>query len=716
MADDKLRDVHDRALRGFDATYSPQRDNRNQCLEDRRFAFVTGAQWKDDERGLDEQFEHRPRFEVNKISLAITRLFSEYRNNRITVNFKCKDSSANSETAKNLNGMYRADEQDSNGQEAYDNAFEEGTAGGCGAWKWVAKYEDEESDDDDRQRLVLEMIPDADQTVFFDISAKRQDKADARCAWHIISMTPDEYEERFDRSPASFDKVEDNVERFDWFRPDVVYVAEYYEVEEVKQRIAIYQLNAGDKPDEVKVNESELDAEELAQKIDVLTAQGYFRARVKTIKRRKVHLYVIDGQQVLEDHGYIAGKNIPIVPMYGKRMFIDGIERVFGHVRLAKDPQQIYNVITSALVEIAASGYKQKPIFTPEQMAGREDMWSNDSVMDYPYLLINQTFDANGQMLPTSPQAYTQPPQMPPAMTALIQVAGADIAELTGNQQNAEKMVSNIATETVEKIHERLDMQAFIYMDNMAKAMRRSGEIWLSMAKEVYDEDGREMRALWHDDTEDTITINQPVMKDSAMVYENNLSDGKYEVTVDVGASFASRREKTVSNLLKMLPVTPDPELQGAMSATIVSNLEGEGLADLAKFGRKKLLNMGAVEPTEDELKEQQEQAAAAANQPPDAQTQLMQKMGEEAEANAVAARAKTAETLARADKLNAETIQTMLDAQAQQQNMQMQQILQMLAAMQGSQQQNQQQIAASVEPIPAPTELPQGIQPPIQG
>jgi hypothetical protein len=706
---DKLTQVHERAMRGFDATYDPQRDNRAQCLEDRRFAFVQGAQWEDN---LGQQFENRPKFEVNKVSLAVTRLFSEYRNNRITVNFKCKDSSGSKETAETMNGLYRADEQDCNGQEAYDNAFEEAVAGGIGAWKIKAKYEDEEDEDDDRQRIVLEPIFDADQTVFFDVSAKRQDKADAKYAWHIISMTPDAYEERFSKSPSSFDVVEKNQYSFEWFSADVVNVAEYYEVEEVKQKIAFYKHFTA--KDEVKLNESEEEAEELADQIRALEAQGYYRARTKTIKCRKVHLYVIDASGVLEDHGYIAGKYIPIIPMYGKRMFVDGIERAWGHVRIARDPQQIYNTITSALVEIAASGYKQKPIFTPEQIAGNENMWADDAVEDYPYLLINQTTDANGNKLPPAPIAYTQPPQLPQAMTALIQVAGVDIAELTGNQQNADQMVSNIATETVEKIHERLDMQAFIYMDNMAKAMRHSGCVWLSMAQELYDEDGREMRAVWHDDTEDTIVINQPTMKDNVLKYENNLSDGRYDVAVDVGASFASRREKTVSNLLKMLPVTPDPELQAVISATIVSNLDGEGLSDLAKFGRKKLLSMGAVEPTEEEIKEQQQQAEAMANQPPDAQTQLMQAMGEEAQANAVAARAKTAHTLAQADKANAETIKIMMEAQ-QQQNAQMAQILQMLSAMQGSQQQNQQQIAASVETNPTSMpQLPQGIQSPI--
>ena len=146
---DKLTQVHERAMRGFDATYDPQRDNRAQCLEDRRFAFVQGAQWEDN---LGQQFENRPKFEVNKVSLAVTRLFSEYRNNRITVNFKCKDSSGSKETAENMNGLYRADEQDCNGQEAYDNAFEESVSGGIGAWKIKAKYEDEEDEDDDDER------------------------------------------------------------------------------------------------------------------------------------------------------------------------------------------------------------------------------------------------------------------------------------------------------------------------------------------------------------------------------------------------------------------------------------------------------------------------------------------------------------------------------------------------------------------------------------
>jgi hypothetical protein len=57
-------------------------------------------------------------------------------------------------------------------------------AGGMGAWRLLQRYEDEDEDseDDDRRRICIEPIPDADNSVFFDIDAKRYDKADASYA------------------------------------------------------------------------------------------------------------------------------------------------------------------------------------------------------------------------------------------------------------------------------------------------------------------------------------------------------------------------------------------------------------------------------------------------------------------------------------------------------------------------------------------------------
>jgi hypothetical protein len=91
--------------------------------------------------------------------------------------------------------MFRADEIDSGAEEAYDNAFEEGAGGGFGAFRLRAAYEDDEDPDDDRQRIKIEPIYDADSSVYFDPDAKRQDKADAKYAFVVYSQGHDAFKD-----------------------------------------------------------------------------------------------------------------------------------------------------------------------------------------------------------------------------------------------------------------------------------------------------------------------------------------------------------------------------------------------------------------------------------------------------------------------------------------------------------------------------------------
>jgi hypothetical protein len=94
--------------------------------------------------------------------------------------------------------------QDSCADEAYDNAFEEAVGGGFGAWRLRNEYEDEYDDEDDRQRIRIEPIYDADSTVFFDLNAKRQDKSDARSCYVLTAMTREAYQDQYDDDPASW--------------------------------------------------------------------------------------------------------------------------------------------------------------------------------------------------------------------------------------------------------------------------------------------------------------------------------------------------------------------------------------------------------------------------------------------------------------------------------------------------------------------------------
>lgn len=626
----------------FDKIQSAVRDVRIQCLSDRRFYSIPGAQW---EGPVGEQFENKPRFEFNKTHLAVLRVVNEYRNNRITVDFVPKDGSQADELADTCDGLFRADEQDSGAQEAYDNCFEEGTSGGMGAIRLRARYENEEDDEDDRQRIAIEPIYEADTCVFFSLDGKRYDKADAKRCYVLSSMSPDEYKEEWGDDPASWPKDISRAQ-FDWCTPDVVWIAEVYETEEKTELVYFYRgIALGDD----EANELELTAAELEQpgKLDELQATGFRKVREKRRTVKRVHKYIMNGARILSDEGYIAGTCIPVIPYYGKRWYVDGIERCQGHVRLARDAQVLDNMIKSWLAEMAARFDIEKPILTPEQIAGHAQMWADDAVKKYPYLLVNPITDPQtGQALSTGPVAYTKAPNMPPAMAALAQLAATALEDMLGNQQAGEQLQPNQSGKAVELIQQRLDMQVFIYIDNFRKSVKRMGEVWQSMAKDLLVEPGRRMKTVDGADQTSTVELLKPMVDQDGQAYlANDMSRASFDVVPDVGPSSSSRRAATVRALTGMLGMTSDPETHSVLTSMVMMNMEGEGMNDVRAYYRNKLVRMGVIEPTEDE---KQQLAAEAQNQKLDPNAEYLAAAAGKAKADEALAVARVGETHAK--------------------------------------------------------------------
>ena len=653
--DQRLATVHAEAMSEFDTIQSTMRDERLQCLEDRRFYSIAGAQW---EGNLYEQYLNKPKFEVNKVHLAVMRIINEYRNNRITVDFVSKDGTDDDKMASVCDGLFRSDEQDSGANEAYDNAFEEAVGGGFGAFRLRAVYEDEYDEENEKQRIRIEPIYDADTTVFFDLDAKRQDKSDARMCYVLTAMTPDAYREVWQDDPTTWPKGIQQTQ-FDWASPYVVYVAEVYRVEEASELIRIFQTIDGQ---EEKYFEKDFDQDPELEMM--LEAVGTKEVRQRRVKRRKVRKYIMSGNKVLDDSGYIAGDQIPIIPVYGKRWFVDNVERCMGHVRLAKDAQRLKNMQLSKLGEISALSTVEKPIFTPEQVAGHEMMWSEDNLKNYPYLLLNTVTDANGGEVLSGPVGYTKPPQIPPALAGLLQITEQDMSDLLGKPDAAEEVVSNVSGKAVELIQQRLDMQTFIYMSNMAKAIKRCGEVWLSMARDILVEPGRKMKSVGLGGELSSIEIGKPMLnaKTGEVEYENDLSNAKFDVAVDVGPASATKRSATVRALLGMIQIAPDPETQQVLTSMAMMNMDGEGINEVRAYFRDKLIKMGVIQPTEQEGEKLLAEMQAA--QQPDPQAQYLEAAAMEAQAKAGQAQANTEYTLARAEETRAKTVEVLAGIQ----------------------------------------------------
>lgn len=654
--DARLQKLHSDSLIEFDEIQSAQRDERMQALQDRRFYSIAGAQW---EGPLGDQFENKPRFEFNKVHLAVIRIINEYRNNRITVDFQPKDGATDDKLADTCDGLYRADEKSCTADEAYDNAFEEGVGGGYGAWRLRARYEDEDDDENTKQRIAIEPIFDADSCVFFDLGAKRQDKSDAKRCYVLTPYTYAAFEEEFGEDKASIMKQISQAE-FDWWSPDFVWVAELYCIEQTTEIVHFFR-GLDDDADEMRITDAELEAD--PKMLEELQATGFREVRQKKIKRPKVMKYLMSGSKMLNKGEQIPGRFIPIVPFFAKRWVVDGVERCMGHVRLAKDAQRLTNMLMSWLAEMAARFDIEKPIFDPEQMAGHAMMWAKDNVEKFPYLLANSLKDANGDKIPgtAQPLGYTKAPQIPPAMAALAQMAEQALQDLLGNQQVGEQMQPNISGKAVELIQNRLDMQVFIYMSNLAKSMKRSGEIWLSMMKDIAIELARRMKVIDANGQPDSVTLNQPAynVETGEEYTENDLTKANFEVDVDVGPSSSSKRSATVRALTGMMQLTQDPETLSVLNGLAMMNMEGEGISDARQYFRGKLVRMGVVKPTD---VEKEEMAQEQANAQPDPQSQYLLAAAQQAEAGAAASRAKTVQTIADADLKRAQTAKTMAE------------------------------------------------------
>jgi hypothetical protein len=623
---DKLKEVHKRALRRFDSVALPQQEIRAHALLCRRFISIPGAMW---EGPWGDQFENSIKVEIDKLSKGVDKIVQDYRANRIVPDFRPAGGNSDQDTADTLDGLHRADSYHFKAQQARDNAFEEAAAGGFGAYRLANDYADPSDKENDEQRVNPGLlIADADQRVYFDGNSKLYDKSDAKWAFVLTADSREAFEEEYEGKAADWPDQKLRA-AFDWFAPDIVVKAEYYEVEEKNEKLLLFtQILTGD---EERWWEDELDSAERTE----LKARGW-KMETQQRQRKRVRKYTMSGTEVLEDHGLIAGPNIPIVPVYGKRWYVDNQERFRGHVSKLMDAQRIYNAKVSKLSETDSLAPREKPIFLAEQMPpSLQELWKLQEIERHPYALVNPVIDSEGKYVAMGPIGKIEPPQLQPVTAVLLQIAAGDLQAET---EDADEVKANTSTEAMEFAATRIDAKSGLYLDNMRQSVQREGEIYLGMAPECYFEAGRTVETMTEDGDDGEATLQESFTdKQGVHRVRNDFSSGRYKVIADVTEATATRRDKTVKQMFGLAELfVKANDAEGAKAAIITAslNMDGEGLTDFQKWNRDRAVVMKLVEPNEEEKAE-----AAKAEQQPDPTQELVA-----AEAALKAAQAKKAE------------------------------------------------------------------------
>jgi hypothetical protein len=587
---DELMKLHDKA---YDSGY----DTRLKAADDMVFAWV--SQWDDT---YLSQSDIGYRGEFNILRKAMRQILTDLTLNPVQVDFDPVDAT-DASGADLMDGMYRADMRNNTSLEAKKNANQEAVACGVAAWELRAEWKTN-NPDDDRQVIKRWPLYEANNNVMWDPNAKLLDKSDATYVSCLVAYSDDGYKalreeltgESEESGDASF-KFPEISYVFPWIsEANKIYVTRFFHRELKKVKHFIFVDGFGT----VKsVAEHEMDDKE-----DFLADNGYDLTDERTINRYVVTRYIASGGEILEAV-VIAGEHIPIVPQYGERQFVEGEEHYEGIVRLAKDPQRLRNFQLSYLADIVSMSPREKPIFTAEQIQGFEDMYEQSGAdNNLPYLLQN-ALDSNGQPLPVGAVGGIKAPDVPPALMMSIAESRVAVDDVAGAGLPQDITDTHLSGKAVQALQKRMDMQSYTYQDNHKFAMRRDGEIYASMARDIHDVQ-QDVTLVRVDGTKSKETINKEEMNYDTFEREisNDISKMAFDVYANVGPSFESVKEQNKEELKELINGVPAGSTEYIMLLNEYFMLiDGTSFKDIRDYGRKQLILAGVKEPETDEEK-----------------------------------------------------------------------------------------------------------------
>lgn len=595
----------------FDADWMASDEARTEATNDLYFSRV--SQW-DDWLSDYTTLQYRGQFDV--VRPVVRKLVAEMRRNPIDVLFRPKDG-ADPNSADVLMGMYRTDMRHNTAKISVNIAVREQIEAGVGAWRLITEYEDQ---DPTSNNQVIRRVPihEACTHVVWDSNSKQMDKSDAMHCTVINAMSRDGWKAFAEKNGFDEDEIPsfqnpDMNWLFPWLTSDVVYVGEYYEVEEKKETVFIYQDPLTGEP----VSYFQRDIKDV---IDELADKGMVKVAEKKVKRRRVYKSIITCTTILKNREPIAGEHIPIVPVYGEWSFAGDKEVYEGVVRLTKDGQRLRNMIMSFNADIVARTPKKKPIFWPEQIEGYEYMYGGND--DYPYYLLNRTDENNGD-LPVQPISYMENPEVPQANAYMLEAATNSVSQVATMGVDAEAANGQVAFDTVNQLNMRADLETYVFQDNLATAMRRDGEIYQSMVNDIYDVPRQVMMTL-EDGTEKQVQLlTQAVDYQTGTVVTLNDIRGRYECYTDTGPSFQSMKEQNRAEIQELLAKVPPgtPEWQ-MLLLQYFTLLDGKGVEMMREYANKQLVMMGLKKPETPEEIQMVEQEQQQPKEPSPEQTQ----------------------------------------------------------------------------------------------
>ena len=551
MADkDKLADIKEDFARAQDAWSK----NAERLENDVRFARK-GEQWPDDVQRERER-SGRPCLTVNRMPAFIRQVVNDARQNKPSIKVKPVDSGSDPETAEVINGLLRNIEVTSNADVAYDTAVESAVTGGFGFWRIETDYACDDSFDLD---IKISRIANP-LTVLPDPASVSADSSD----WNIGFITDLYTESEFEAKWKGAEKVDfESKEDLDarWIEDEMIRVAECWKREKVKKTI-------------VKLSDGQvLNADDFEKHRELFAMSGLQVVGDRETQGYKVTQSIVSGAEILEQNEW-AGRYIPIIPVYGDEVCLNGERHFYSLIHPAIDAQRMYNYWRTTSTELVALAPKAPFIGPTGAFDTDREKWETANIQNHAYL------EFDGQAMP-----QRQPFSGVPA-GALQEAlnAGDDMKSIMGIYDASLGARSNETSGRAILARQREgDVSTFHFIDNLNRAIRHTGMVIIDLLPHVYSEE-RIVRVLGESGEESTVQVNAPyqVQQQDGAVSEklHDLTIGKYDVVVSSGPSFNTRREEAATQMMELLRAFP--QAAPLLGDLVAKNLDWPGSDEIA--------------------------------------------------------------------------------------------------------------------------------------
>ena len=517
------------------------RENRRDMIDDQLFA--AGDQWPDEVKAMRVG---RPMQTINRLPAFIDQIIGDARQNKVAIKVYAGED-GDVDTAQVYSGLIRSIENRSNADFSYDTALEQTATFGFGAWRIKTQYVADDSFD---QEVVIERIANA-LNVYFDPASIQPDYSDAEYVIVVDSLSKDEFKARWPKAAET--SFQDEHVEIGWTNGDMMQIAEYWHKE--RTPVTLYLLADG------TVTDQKPTAPEMV-------------LRERKSEKCVVKMCILSGAEILQSADW-AGKYLPIVGVNGKEDLVDGKRILRGIVRHAKDPQRMYNYWRTIDTETKALAPKAPVLVTTKQLDGLDDLWSDALSGSLPYLPYNPDPAAG----------------MPQRLNAGLQDRGFEQAALlavdemkatTGIYSAALGEQSNETSGRAILARQREgDTSNFAYIDNLSRAIRHSARIIIDLIPKIYDTE-RVVEIMGIDGQKKLERINSARITDDGQVEPvNDLTTGRYDLVVDVGPSYTTKRIEALNMMVEIAKM--NPAIMQIAGDLIIKSMDWDGADAIAE-------------------------------------------------------------------------------------------------------------------------------------